>query len=100
VEVVGLVPDRLRLRLDARDAAEHHTAPSSTRSERSTSMVKSRARRVDEVYVVSTPFQRGGRAVMVDARSRSCGIQSICASAVVDLADLVDATSVVKETLA
>jgi hypothetical protein len=38
---VGLAPDRFGLRLDARTASNTATAPSRTRSERSTSAVKS-----------------------------------------------------------
>jgi hypothetical protein len=39
-------------------------------------------------------------AVMVMPRSRSCGIQSICACTVVHLAQLVDAAGVEQEPLA
>ena len=62
------------------------TAPSSTRSERSTSMVKSTWPGVSMRWMSCVSPERFhssvvAAAVMVMPRSRSCGIQSICASA-------------------
>jgi hypothetical protein len=79
--LVGLAPHGLGLRLDAGDRVEHATAPSSTRSERSTSAVKSTwPGRVDDVDAVHR-FQKQVVAadVMVMPRSCSCSIQSIVA---------------------
>ena len=81
VVLVGLAPDGLGLRLDALVAVEHATAPSSTRSERSTSMVKSTWPGVS-MMLRRLPFQKVVVAadVIVMPRSCSCSIQSIVAA--------------------
>ena len=82
--LVGLAPHRFRLRLHAGDGVEHATAPSSTRSERSTSTVKSTWPGVSIMlmrYFLSKRFHEAVVAaeVMVMPRSRSCSIQSMVA---------------------
>ena len=79
--LVGLAPDRLGLRLDALVAVEHATAPSSTRSERSTSIVKSTWPGVS-MMLSRLSFQNAVVAadVMVMPRSCSCSIQSMVAA--------------------
>ena len=62
-------------------ASNTATAPSSTRSDRSTSTVKSTwPGRVDDVDGVVAPTQVVAAEVMVIPRSCSCGIQSIVAA--------------------
>ena len=86
--LVGLAPDRLGLRLDAADPQNTATAPSSTRSERSTSIVKSTWPGVSMMlmrcsgYCLSMPFQKQVVAadVIVMPRSCSCSIQSMMAA--------------------
>ena len=68
---VGLAPHRLRLRLDAGDGVEHATAPSSTRSERSTSAVKSTWPGVS-MMLMRWSFQKQVVAAEVMVMPRSC----------------------------
>ena len=86
VVLVGLAPDGFGLRLDAGLPSSSATAPSSTRSERSTSMVKSTwpgvSMMLKRCCLPSRPFQKVVVAadVMVMPRSCSCSIQSMVAA--------------------
>ena len=80
VVLVGLAPDGFGLRLDAFDGARKRaTAPSSTRSERSTSIVKSTWPGVSMMLMRMFVRQKQVVAaeVIVIPRSCSCGIQSM-----------------------
>ena len=76
VVLVGLAPDRLRLGLDARRQVEQTpTAPSRTRSERSTSAVKSTWPGVSMRLMRCRPTRTGRRpTLIVIPRSCSCSI--------------------------
>jgi hypothetical protein len=101
VEVVGLVPHRFGLRLDARDAAEHHhRAVEHAQRALDLDGEVHVPRRIDEVHVVPAPFQRGGRGGDGDAALALLRHPVHLRFAVVDFADLVDAPGVVQETLA
>ena len=83
--LVGLAPDRLGLRLNAATAQNTATAPSSTRMERSTSIVKSTWPGVSMMLMrcsLALPFQKQlvAAEVIVMPRSCSCSIQSIVAA--------------------
>jgi hypothetical protein len=77
---VGLAPDRLRLRLDTRDRVEDRDGPSRTRSDRSTSAVKSTWPGVS-MMLIRMSFQKQVVAADVIVMPRSCSwtIQSIVA---------------------
>jgi hypothetical protein len=78
--LVGLTPHGLGLRLDAADRAEHPTAPSRTRSERSTSTGEVDVTgRVDDVDAMSPHIAVVAAEVMVMPRSCSWTIQSMVA---------------------
>ena len=101
--LVGLAPHRLGLRLDAGDRSRTRaTAPSSTRSERSTSIVKSTWPGVSMMLMrVTSPSPEAGR------RGRRDGDAALLLllhpvhgrGAVVDLADLVRLAGVVEDAL-
>jgi len=77
----GLAPHRLALRLDAGDAVEDTDSASRTRSERSTSMVKSTWPGVSMMLIWwSCQKHVVAAEVMVMPRSCSCSIQSIVAA--------------------
>jgi hypothetical protein len=81
VELVGLVPHRLGLRLDAADRAEHHDRAVENAQERSTSIVKSTWPGVSIRWISCLRHSNVvAAAVMVMPRSRSCSIQSIWVS--------------------
>jgi hypothetical protein len=76
------------------------TAPSRTRSERSTSTVKSTWPGVSMMLMLwSRHWQVVAAEVMVMPRSCSCAIQSIVGGAFVDLTDLVVLAGVVEDPL-
>ncbi len=100
VELVGLVPHRLRLRLDAVDAAEHHhRAVEHAQRALDLDGEVDVARRVDEVQLVALPAEGGGRGGDGDAALALLRHPVHLRLAVVDLADLVDAPAVEEEAL-
>ena len=92
VEVVGLVPHGLRLRLDAGDATEHHhRAVEHAQRALDLDGEVHVSGRIDEVDVVPAPGERRRRGGDGDAALALLRHPVHLRLAVVDLADLVDA---------
>jgi hypothetical protein len=100
VVLVGLAPDGLGLRLDALVAVEQATAPSSTRSERSTSMVKSTWPGVSMMLRRLPPSRSGGRGRGDGDAALLLLLHPVHGrGAVVDFADLVALAGVIEDAL-
>ncbi len=99
-ELVGLVPDRLRLGLDARDAAEHHDR-AVEHAQRALDLDREVdvTRRIDQVDLVLLPLERGGGGGDRDPALPLLLHPVHLGLAVVDLADLVDLAGVKQEPL-
>ena len=100
VVLVGLAPDGFGLRLDAWSPSSTPTAPSSTRSERSTSMVKSTWPGVS-MMLMRWSFQNAGRR---GGRDRDAALLLLLhpvhgRGAVMDFADLVGLAGVIEDAL-
>ena len=97
---VGLAPDRLGLRLTPPTAQNTTTAPSSTRSERSTSTVKSTwPGRVNDVDLVLAPEAGGGGGGDGDAALLLLGHPVHRGGALVHLAHPVELAGVEEDAL-
>ena len=100
-ELVGLTPDRLRLRLDARHAVEHHhRAVEHAQAALDLDGEVDVAGGVDEVDVVVAPGEAGGGGGDGDAALALLRHPVHRRLPLVDLADLVDASRVEEEALA
>ena len=100
VELVGLVPHRLRLRLDAVDGAEdHHRAVEHAQRALDLDGEVDVAGRVDEVQLVALPAEGRRRGGDGDAALALLGHPVHLRVAFVDLADLVDAARVEEKAL-